>query len=83
MIQVMSDHSFFSMKEENLMVKISNCGHDENGRYAGGKAGDQTGTEYRIMNWYSRPWLCVLRFENKEIASLIADMAEKKREIFC
>ncbi|WP_448781365.1 hypothetical protein [Blautia sp.] len=29
------------------------------------------------MNWYSRPWLCVLRFENKEIASLIADMAEK------
>ena len=65
------------------MVKISNCGHDENGRYAGGKAGDQTGTEYRIMNWYSRPWLCVLRFENKEIASLIAEMAEKKREIFC
>ena len=65
------------------MVKISNCGHDENGRYSGGKAGDQTGTEYRIMNWYSRPCLCVLRFENKEIASLIADMAEKKREIFC
>ena len=32
------------------------------------------------MNWYSRPWLCVLRFENKEIAYLIVDMAEKKRE---
>lgn len=27
---------------------ISNCGHDENNRYSGGKAGDQTGTEYRI-----------------------------------
>ena len=39
------------------MVKISNCGHDENGRYTGGKAGDQTGTEYQIMNWYSRPWI--------------------------
>ena len=59
------------------MVKISNCGHDENGRYAGGKAGDQTGTEYQIMNWYSRPWLCVLRFNDSKIAAMIADMATK------
>ena len=59
------------------MVKISNCGHDENGRYAGGKAGDQTGTEYQIMNWYSRPWLCVLRFNDAKIAAMIADMATK------
>lgn len=64
-------------QEGENMVKISNCGHDENGRYAGGKAGDQTGTEYQIMNWYSRPWLCVLRFEDKTIADMIADMATK------
>ena len=64
-------------KEEETMVKLSNCGHDENGRYAGGKAGDQTGTEYQIINWYSRPWMCVLRFEDSKIAALIADMAEK------
>lgn len=64
-------------KEEKTMVKLSNCGHDENGRYAGGKAGDQTGTEYQIINWYNRPWMCVLRFEDSKIASLIADMAEK------
>lgn len=63
--------------EINTMVKISNCGHDENGRYAGGKAGDQTGTEYQIMNWYSRPWLCVLRFNDSKIAAMIADMATK------
>ena len=56
-------------------VKISNCGHDENGRYAGGQAGDQTGTEYQIINWYNRPWLCVLRFEDQEVAALIAEMA--------
>ena len=56
---------------------ISNCGHDENGRYAAGKAGDQTGTEYQIMNWYSRPWFCVLRFEDKIIANMIVDMAIK------
>lgn len=59
------------------MVKISNCGHDERGKYAGGKAGDQTGTEYQIMNWYSRPWLCVLRFNDAKIAAMIADMATK------
>lgn len=28
---------------------ISNCGHDENNRYSGGKAGDQTGTEWRVI----------------------------------
>ena len=63
------------------VVKLSNCGHDENGRYAGGKAGDQTGTEYQIINWYNRPWLCVLRFEDKKIAVMIADMAKKAAEI--
>ena len=62
------------------VVKLSNCGHDENGRYAGGKAGDQTGTEYQIINWYNRPWLCVLRFEDKKIAVMIADMAKKAAE---
>lgn len=63
--------------DTNTVVKISNCGHDERGRYAGGKAGDQTGTEYQIMNWYSRPWLCILRFEDAKIAAMIADMATK------
>lgn len=63
--------------DTSTMVKISNCGHDERGRYAGGKAGDQTGTEYQIMNWYSRPWLCVLRFNDAKIAAMIADMATK------
>lgn len=63
--------------ETTMGVKISNCGHDENGRYAGGKAGDQTGTEYQIMDWYNRPWLCVLRFDDVKIAAMIADMATK------
>ena len=71
------DYRGTAQKGETKMVKISNCGHDENGRYAGGKAGDQTGTEYQIMNWYSRPWLCVLRFNDAKIASMIADMATK------
>lgn len=71
------DYKDTDQKGETKMVKISNCGHDEHGRYAGGKAGDQTGTEYQIMNWYSRPWLCVLRFNDAKIATMIADMATK------
>ena len=61
----------------SMATKLSNCGHDENGRYAGGRAGDQTGTEYQIVDWYNRPWKCVLRFEDEEIAEMIADMAKK------
>ena len=38
-------------------MSISNCGHDENGKYTGGAAGDQTGTEYQVRAWYNRPWL--------------------------
>lgn len=55
--------------------KISNSGHDENGKYIGGAAGDQTGTEWQIINWYNRPWNVVLRFEDSKIANLIAELA--------
>lgn len=47
---------------------ISNCGHDENNRYSGGKAGDQTGTEWRVINWYNRPWKCVLRHPDAKLS---------------
>ena len=41
---------------------ISNCGSDERGKYSGGQAGDQTSKEWRIREWYNRPWNCVIRF---------------------
>ena len=55
---------------------ISTCGHDENGRYSGGKAGDQTGTEWQVINWYNRPWKCVLRHPNADVRAMIASMAK-------
>ena len=55
---------------------ISNCGHDENNRYRGGKAGDQTGTEWRVINWYNRPWNCVLRHPDAKVRKMIASMAK-------
>lgn len=55
---------------------ISNCGHDENNRYSGGKAGDQTGTEWQVINWYNRPWKCVLRHPDAKVRKMIASMAK-------
>lgn len=58
---------------------IVSCGHDENGRYRGGAAGDQTGTEYYKRSWYrhSSGWDCVLRYPDRKVGDTIADIAEK------
>lgn len=56
---------------------ISNCGHDENGKYSGGAAGDQTGTEWEIRTWYNRPWNCVLRHPDRNVGNMLADLARK------
>lgn len=52
---------------------ISNCGHDENGKYTGGVAGDQTGGEYANIAWYNRPWNCVLRYPDPAVGIKIAE----------
>lgn len=59
---------------------ISNCGHDENGGYSGGKAGDQTGGEYCIREWYNRPWDCVLRYPDAGVRKDIARLARQAAE---
>ena len=48
-------------------VQISNSGSDERGKYSGGTAGDQTGNEWRIRDWYNRPWNCVLRHPDPQV----------------
>lgn len=54
--------------------KISNSGQDENGRYSSGRAGDQTGREWCIINWYSRPWNVVLRYPDRKVGNMIATL---------
>lgn len=54
---------------------ISNCGHDENNKYTGGAAGDQTGGEWALIAWYNRPWKCVLRHPDAAIRQEIARLA--------
>lgn len=53
---------------------ISNSGSDENGAYKGGQAGDQTGKEWRMRDWYNRPWSCVLRYPDQTVALKIAQL---------
>ena len=54
--------------------KIANSGHDERGKYSGGKAGDQGG-EWVVRSWYSRPWDTVIRFADSKIADMIATLS--------
>lgn len=56
---------------------IANSGHDERGKYSGGSAGDQTGSEWSVINWYSRPWKCILRYQTESVGEKIADFARK------
>ena len=58
-------------------VKISNSGSDEHGNYKGGAAGDNTGKEWYIRDWYNRPWNCVLRHPDPEVRACLADLATK------
>lgn len=57
---------------------ISNCSISENGT-AYGKAGDQTGREWYITNWYKhkKGWNVVLRPPTRAIGRGIADNARK------
>lgn len=64
-----------SVNFKNFYNKISNSGSDERGAYSGGQAGDQTGNEWNIRDWYSRPWTCVLRYPNQKARELIAELA--------
>jgi len=42
-------------------MKIAHASIDEHGKISGGNAGDQTGKEVCIRDWYSKPWNVVLR----------------------
>lgn len=51
---------------------IANSGHDENNSYSGGRAGDQTSTEWEVRSFYNRPWDCVLRYPNAQARATAA-----------
>lgn len=80
--QLHPDDEDFDQDEDNFiggrdMSLISNSGHDENGKYLGGKAGDQTGTEWALIPWYNRPWKCVLRHPDAKVRAKLAELGVK------
>lgn len=46
--------------------QVVNAGGNENGGTVGGRTGDQTGREIRIMPYYNFPWDFALRYVRKE-----------------
>jgi hypothetical protein len=58
------------------MVKIGHARSSET-KSKNGVAGDQTGNEVSITEWYNAPWLAVFRPTNKIIAERIALFVEK------
>ena len=57
--------------------RIAHASHDENGKYKGGKAGDQTGSEVCIRTWYNRPWNYVIRCKDNVMREKIAYAMER------
>lgn len=53
-----------------MILRISNCGHDENGKYRNGKPGDQTAKEWELVKWNGF-YKVVLRHPDNHIARLI------------
>lgn len=56
-------------------MTISNCGHDENNKYSGGRAGDQSGTEWYLRSWYPGKWIAVFRHPDPSVRAMLANMA--------
>lgn len=57
---------------------LSNSGHDENGGYSGGRAGDQSGTEWYLCPWYQYSpggWQYMIRYPDPSVGQLLSDLA--------
>lgn len=59
-----------------MAVKIGHASIDENGKAKNGKAGDQTGREVCIRDWYAKNWDAVLRPKKKAVAEASAKACE-------
>lgn len=54
------------------MVMIAHASIDENRGIKNGLAGDQTEKEVCIRAWYNKPWGCVIRFNDENMAEKVA-----------
>lgn len=57
-------------------MRIAHASIDENKNIKGGAAGNQTGREVCIREWYNKPWTVCLRHPDRKVREQIADNAE-------
>ena len=60
-----------------MAVMIAHASINEHGRVSGGLLGDQTKKEVCVRTWYSKPWGCVIRFNDAQMREKIAECMEK------
>jgi hypothetical protein len=63
-----------------MSTVVYSCGHDENGRYSGGKAGDQSKTEWYGRAWYDNGWTAVYEPPTEAIGKKVAAQAKAGAE---
>ena len=56
-----------------MSVIIGHASIDEKGKARGGQAGDQTKREVVTREWYTKPWIAVLRPKRERVAKKIAE----------
>ncbi len=59
-------------RRQNMGTQCGWASLDENGNISGGSAGDQTGQEVKLGNWYNFGQNTVLRFNDRSVASRAA-----------
>lgn len=59
-----------------MTIRIGHASKDEHGKTTGGAAGDQTGRELRIQNFYANGWKLVLRAKDPAVAEKLARACE-------
>lgn len=56
-----------------MSVRIGHASINERGTVSGGRAGDQTGKEVCVRNWYNKPWNVMLICKDKALAKRAAE----------
>ena len=62
------------------MTKVSNCSGTEYGTAAGGAAGDQTGHEVHVIDWYDFGQTAVYRHPDPAVRALLAKLGRETAE---
>lgn len=60
--------------------QLAQASKDENGNTSGGQAGDQTGMETNITNYYNFPWNCYLRYTGENEDTVTAQVLFDTRD---